>query len=387
MPLTQSAELSKSKSALFDFIRWTAALVVVVGHVNSYCNLIAGKGTTSAHPIYDYLSGHAHAAVMVFFVLSGYFVTFATVRKLETRDYRFRDYFLDRWSRIYSVLIAAVVFTIVLDFVGAALSPVYRDPAVIPQDHVALRLFLNLFSLQGVQGFRVQFGSNPALWSIGYEFMFYLLYGLTVFRKQLFRRQAVFAAVIVALLALFGVKVALYFLIWLLGVATFYLSRRFRIRLSWLSTAGALALLIVVNHFVTYLNVLRLNEFGSDLVFSIFVALFFLPEIDGGVPRWFARGNSWFAEYGYSIYAYHLPIVVFWYAVVERRSGFHLPVIAGAVIVPIVCLTVARLLFYISEAQRMRFRAVGRRGYDALASVGKPVTSLFLPSTEEVSPL
>jgi len=362
--MTGPVELSRSKSALFNFIRWTAALVVVVGHVNSYANLIHGEGTTAPYFIYNYCAVHAHAAVMVFFVLSGYFVTFATVRKCAKGSYRFREYFLDRWSRIYSVLLAAVAFTLVLDAIGRALSPVYSDPKVIPQDHFLVRLFLNVFSLQGMHGYRVQLGSNPPLWSIGYEFTFYVLFGLIFFRKQLFRRQVFFVASVAIVLLVIGVKMALYFLIWLLGVATFYVTQRVRVRVSWLTTFALLAVVIVANHYINFANALHLNEYGNDFVFSIVVALFFLPEISGNVPRFFERVNDFFAEYGYSIYAYHLPIVVFWYAIVEQRFGVRLSPLVSAFLLPVIVLVVTRLLYYASEARRAQFRAIGARMID-----------------------
>jgi peptidoglycan/LPS O-acetylase OafA/YrhL len=361
--MTGPAELSRSKSALFNFIRWTAALVVVVGHVNSYTNLIHGPGTTAPYAIYNYCSLHAHAAVMVFFVLSGYFVTFATVRKCAKGSYRFRDYFLDRWSRIYSVLLAAIAFTFVLDAIGRVLSPVYSDPKVIPQDHFLVRLFLNVFSLQGLHGFRVQLGSNPPLWSIGYEFTFYVLFGLFFFRKQLFKRQVLFVASIALVLLLIGVKMSLYFLIWLLGVGTYYVTQRVRVRVSWLTTFALLAGVIVANHFINFENALHLGEYGNDFIFSVVVALFFLPDISGSTPRFFDRVNDFFAEYGYSIYAYHVPIVVFWYAIVEQRFGMRLSPLVTAFLLPVIVLVVARLLYYVSEARRAQIRAIGARVY------------------------
>src|SRR5438270_2959038 len=376
--MTGPAELSRSKSALFNFIRWTAALVVVVGHVNSYANLIGGEGMTAPYRIYNYCALHAHAAVMVFFVLSGYFVTFATVRKCAKESYRFRDYFLDRWSRIYSVLLAAVAFTLVLDVIGRVLSPVYRDAKVIPQDHLLLRLFMNVFSLQGVQGHRVQLGSNPPLWSIGYEFTFYVLFGLFFFRKQLFRRQLFFVASIVLILAVIGVKMALYFVIWLLGVATYYATQRVRIRVSWMTTVLLLALVVVAKHVINYAHVLHLTEFANDFIFSVVVALFFLPDISSStVPRLLERVNDFFAEYGYSIYAYHLPIVIFFYAIVEKVMGVRLSPLVTAVLLPVICLIGARLLYSVSEAQRPRFRAIGARIYDAAGPV------IVAPTAEE----
>ena len=157
--------LSPGKSDFLNLVRWAAALVVVLGHADMYLGQFGGN--PERWTSFGYLGAHSHAAVMVFFVLSGYVVAYATGKKTESGGYGFRAYFLDRWSRIYSVLLVAIAFTLVIDFVGRSLSPIYHDPSFMPQSGFALRLFANIFALQGIQGHRIQLGSNPALWSVG----------------------------------------------------------------------------------------------------------------------------------------------------------------------------------------------------------------------------
>ena len=127
---------------------------------------------------------------MVFFVLSGYLIAYTTIYKNQnSSNYSFSEYILDRWSRIYSVLFVAVFFTVILDRVGIIFSPAYLNPELIPQRHKVIRFFINIFCLQGIQGYRVQLGSNPALWSIGYEFIYYVIFGIYFFRNNIFKRQ------------------------------------------------------------------------------------------------------------------------------------------------------------------------------------------------------
>lgn len=215
--------LSPNKSDLLNFVRWMAALVVVIGHADMYLGLFGG-GDPAQWSAFGYLGVHAHAAVIVFFVLSGYVVAYASDRKSSLGNYGFRGYFLDRWSRIYSVLLAAVGFTLALDYVGGMLSPAYDNPAFIPQDGFVFRLIANLISIQGIWGYRIQLGSNPALWSVGYEFIYYLLFGMLYFRAQIFRRAWIGVLVVVVMLGLIGWKMAAYFGIWLTGVAAYHAS-------------------------------------------------------------------------------------------------------------------------------------------------------------------
>jgi hypothetical protein len=97
------------------------------------------------------------------FFLSGHVVPYAAGKKPEDSSYSFGESFLDRWSRIYSVLLIASGFTLFIGFVGHCLSPEYFNGYFLPQDRQGPRLSMNFFALQGVQGYRIQLGSNPAL--------------------------------------------------------------------------------------------------------------------------------------------------------------------------------------------------------------------------------
>ena len=57
---------------------------------------------------------------MVFFVLSGYVIASTVERKREL-GITLNSYYLDRFSRIYSVLIPAIILTVLLDAIGAQL--------------------------------------------------------------------------------------------------------------------------------------------------------------------------------------------------------------------------------------------------------------------------
>src|SRR5207237_877748 len=156
-------------------------VLVLIAHTRSKRTsyLVYRPGEEGA--IYHYLSAHGHIAVMFFFVLSGYLIAYA-LQKDPDGKHGFKDYALDRFSRIYSVLPSAIALTIVLDFVGRAHAVSYANPDLYPQTGFVYRLLANLFSLQGIFGHRIQLGSNPALWSIGYEVWFYVAAGLIYYR-------------------------------------------------------------------------------------------------------------------------------------------------------------------------------------------------------------
>ena len=85
-------------SVVLDLIRFLAALVVVAGHV-ARDGLYDGW---AAIPMWA-----AHAAVLVFFVVSG-----AVIAESATRPgLSLRDFAIARASRLYSVVLPAIVFS------------------------------------------------------------------------------------------------------------------------------------------------------------------------------------------------------------------------------------------------------------------------------------
>lgn len=354
--------LSPSKSDFLNLVRWMAALVVVMGHADMYLSRFAGSSPEQSLG-FGYFGVHAHAAVIVFFVLSGYVVAYATERKCSHGGYGFRDYFLDRWSRIYSVLLAAVGLTLVLDFFGGMLSSAYANPALIPQDGSILRLITNLLCVQGVWGYRIQLGSNPALWSVGYEFIYYLLFGLLYFRARLFRRDWIAVAVVAVVLGLVGWKMTVYFGVWLSGVAAYRFSRSQVVAVRPISAWLVLAALVGANHMLVYANYLNISEMFCDLAFAIVAAVLLSLEVKQ-VPSFILNGprsNSYMANFSYSIYAFHTPIIFLLCSLLFEGWFSRLPPLVSGLILLTVSVLAARLLFHCTEARRTAFRRAGDR--------------------------
>lgn len=355
--------MTENKSLLLYVLRWVSALVVVVGHAYMAGWLIIGsKDGGLLGRVYEYLASHAHAAVIVFFVLSGYVIAYSSDKKLARENgYSFRDYFLDRWSRIYSVLLPALALTLALDMLGNLLWPtIYHDKALLPQSYVLPRFLINLASLQGIWGYRVQFGSNSALWSIGYEFFYYMLYGVVIWRKELFRKRWSFSITIILMMAAIGPTVVSYALIWLLGVAGYKITSRRPVFCSGWVALSLIAVIFATNHYLEYRGLLGLSEYLRDLLFALPLALlisldFPMPAISPVV----ARFNWQMADFSYSLYAYHLPIMYFFYAAIAQTALRTMPSWLSGMILIMGCLAAARCLYYISEKKRGIFRQWG----------------------------
>jgi peptidoglycan/LPS O-acetylase OafA/YrhL len=90
-------------SIYLDILRVFAALYVMLFHIKT---LQIGPAA-----ILNKIPNHGHDAVILFFVLSGYVIAATTERKYSAG---FREYILDRASRVYSVAIPALLLSVML---------------------------------------------------------------------------------------------------------------------------------------------------------------------------------------------------------------------------------------------------------------------------------
>lgn len=322
--------MSALESSFLHFLRWVCALLVVIGHV-----VLVGGGKQFV----TYIGAHAHAAVIVFFVLSGYVIADSTYNKKLTQvNYKFVHYFIDRFSRIYSVLIPAILLTLILDFIGAFFfSARYSDSSLFPQTNQMIRFFVNLFSLQGIWGFRVQLGSNPALWSIGYEFIYYIVFGFFYFKPKRYKLYILFVLLIV------GYKIIIYGFIWALGVILF---RYKNISVTYFISVP---LFFAANHIFQYQNYFGLNGYLNDFLFSLSVMLLISSKLT--IPNFLGGISSYLAEFSFSLYAYHMPILYFCYSLTDSKSNLTVFLMVALSVI------MARLLYQISEKKRYTFKS------------------------------
>jgi peptidoglycan/LPS O-acetylase OafA/YrhL len=228
------AGISKPLSDYLDLIRFGAAVVVFFFHVR----------TDAFGPWLWQIRWYGHTAVMAFFVLSGFVIAY-TCGSGKHPD--LRDYAVSRLARLYSVIIPAIVLTIAVDAICSRLFPGFFQ-ALLQSDGVAnadspWNFILGATFTNELWFAHVPLGSNDPYWSIGYEFWYYVFFGLAVFLRGPLR---IWLCAIAALIM--GPKILLYFPIWLLGVAVYFLQARMdRNRLvGWALVAATVALFVAV---------------------------------------------------------------------------------------------------------------------------------------------
>ena len=199
----------RSTSVYLDLLRLAAAMLVFLGH--AAMPFLAGDRFSALTP-------YMGDAVMLFFVLSGFVIGHATA----ARPGDARGYAVARLARIYSVALPALALTLVLDSIGGAIRPEYHAAyAGTTLPNPVLHHLLPVFFLNHLWYFDFAMGTAGAYWSLCYEVWYYLAFGGIMFLRG-WRRFA-----FLALLGLLvGPKIAVYFSVWLVGLAAHALCRR-----------------------------------------------------------------------------------------------------------------------------------------------------------------
>ncbi len=317
-----------------DHLRAIAALLVVIGHARAlflvpFKELDAPNIAVSA--LYA-VTGLGHEAVMIFFVLSGYLVGGSALRSIRDGRWSWGYYLSRRLTRLYVVLLPALILGGMLDLAGIAIvggQGVYSGTAVsVVKAGVESRLdvptFLgNAFFVQTIV--TDTFGSNGPLWSLANEFWYYLIFpmlALTLARRQRLLWRTGYALGAIAALYVVGTSVALYISVWCIGVVVFIAAEALsRSNASTMIVFAATAFLLAS---LAMSRARLFPGFAVDLLVGIATAGFILALI-----AWRRAGAtvnetplSKLAHYSYTIYLVHLPFLVLCRCALEILSGF-----------------------------------------------------------------
>ena len=168
---------STDTSVALDALRALAAQMVCVGHGLVFFSV----GNWLKPPASPYIQ---NVGVLLFFVMSGFWITATLITNAARPEYSFLDYFIDRFARIYSALIPALLLIIVVDAVTIWLT----GEITIERNYNLKTLVANLAMLEGYRGIYgpshlqwATFGSAAPLWTLAIEWHIYMLVGAVFF--------------------------------------------------------------------------------------------------------------------------------------------------------------------------------------------------------------
>lgn len=295
-----------------DALRGVAASYVVLYHSNWFRHTKVGA-VFSVGP----------EAVILFFVLSGFVISYATENRREPLP--FKDYFVRRFLRIFPLFLMA-------------LAAAYAGQCVAAGTRVPIesgRLLGNILMLQDVALLKAgtwvdTYKENHALWSLSYEWWFYMLFALALVAmrgRRTGQRYVVFvlslsAAVSYQIVPTFAALVLAYWFIWWCGVE---LSREFQehgtvtFRRQWLGVAGTSAIAAVwagatavhlARHRPLVLGfepVLELRHFAAAVVVLLATLAYAARPV--AVLNYVLRPFLPIGQLSYALYILHQPVL------------------------------------------------------------------------------
>lgn len=318
--------MHSTKYQWLDLVRGVSALLVCANHLRAamFVDYAALKQGGLLVKLFYFLTGLGAQSVVIFFVLSGFFVGGSVIRRWQ--NFSYRDYLLARVTRLWIVLIPALLATFLIDqltsglyptlFTGVDFSKINSGPQEGYSTSFAT-LLQNLFFLQTVTA--PVFGSNGPLWSLSNEFWYYICFPLVVLlflgkKKGSAWRVAVAVALVLGLFVLHDK--ALGFVVWMIGTVAYCCPGEHRFLRPKLLVPVVLPLFFCV----LAASKLQLLPGWVDMILLglcsgfLIVALRALPPMSGP----FAVMTEYLSRASYSLYLVHFPFVLLIYAGIFR---------------------------------------------------------------------
>ncbi|MCZ8516469.1 acyltransferase [Paenibacillus filicis] len=312
-------KVNSKASHYLDALRWIAAVYVMIYHLRPVLfqgfNQVENKNALVKAAYL--LTSMGYEFVMLFFVLSGFLISASVLKSVKNGTFSWKTYLINRFTRLWVVLISALILTSLLAQLQLNLFP---DSDFFINNLKWSDFLGNLFFLQGV--FFPNYGGNLPLWSLSYEFWYYILFPCLVLMvaSRSWLSKTVYGIAVAGLSVMLGKAIMLYFLIWLLGALLVILPapRVSEKRLAGAGiplTAGMAVLVMLADKLLIHRSDADLMKgFLPQLAVSVcFAGLIYILLHAYNYP---AAGNAssfnihvFLAGFSYTLYLTHYPII------------------------------------------------------------------------------
>lgn len=298
------------RSIFIDTLRWFSAFLVVSGHIRSV--LFSDYMPSITQPLikaFYFVTGFGHQAVIVFFVLSGYLVGGSVITQLKYGTFQLKKYAINRFTRLYAVLILALILTFVFDKIGSfinttgvytsindltslAQGPIFRDDL---KHLICSALMLQTIVLPPL-------GSNGPLWSLANEFWYYIIFPVIAgvfYIKNNYLQSIIYPMIILLFFYFMPFDICLYLLIWMMGLIPYFVKKQSR----WLKYVSVIAILgLLISN-----RLLNIGTF-SDFALALFIALCISTYDNAAKVSRSKNKHQFLASFSYSLYLIHYPL-------------------------------------------------------------------------------
>jgi len=356
--LREAGAISRSGAAYLDLARVIATNLVLVGHAAYFFGFDRG------FPF-------GGLGVTVFFLLSGFLITLAAVKRWERPGPQFLPFMIDRCARIFVPFVPILCCVALLDLalglggrgqVGVNSGPIaFFGNLFLLNDYPVLQAATHLAPVADL--YPRTYKTAESFWTIPIEFWTYVVFASFAF--AFLRRERVSPPVIALLLAIalpiflwnaFAGGAGCLSLIWIMGAVTAYFWSTGTAQLERKATLGAVLLLFGGLCLGGRLMKVGLDPYEFQQSFLIGVLLFGGFLMAEALPdrlwaRTLAAGRiaALLAGYSYSLYLVHNTVLVFFSEKVSDAQGAALLAILAAHCTAFGC-------YFLFER---RYRAVG----------------------------
>lgn len=322
MKTSEKIRFSDTKaSVLLDLVRGLAAFLVLSVHLRNMLFIdypeAIHRGASRLWIVPYVLSSGGHQAVVIFFVLSGYLVGGSVLRSLRQKQWQWRSYLLHRIVRLWIVLLPGLLLCFLWDSIGLrshrllyrGIIPNYETGDIFKL-HTVKAFFGNLFFLQPM--LVPTYGSDGSLWSLSYEFWYYLLFplGLIAFRREFsWRTRCICFASFLTAAWFVRTHILSMFPLWLLGVVLAIVpAPRAGTIARWTTAIVYVSLVFFFSR--KALLPLLVQDYIFAIISAIFLWIMLSARKETDKAGYFTRGSRELSRFSYTLYVVHQPVVL-----------------------------------------------------------------------------
>ncbi|WP_291724676.1 acyltransferase family protein [Bernardetia sp.] len=318
-----------NKFIWFDFFRGVAALMVLISHLRALIFTDFEPTSSIFKKLFYFITGFGHQAVIIFFVLSGFFIIRSIERSVKADRWSYKEYGINRMTRLWIVLIPSLFMSLLLDNIGLFYfqhaytysGQISSLPNMNPTGQLGISVFLgNLFFTQKI--LTTTYGTNGPLWSLAYEFWYYVLFPLAYFTLiKYYNLKVKIVSAILFLLVLFfiGKAIAVYFIVWLFGGVAYLVVEKEIFLKKFITIKVAIVTIV----FLAFLSSIRFaiypvlfNDFSLGIVTACLLCVFAQVEMKSSL---LVRITNFFSEISYTLYLTHFSFAILLVTIFQKQ--------------------------------------------------------------------
>lgn len=341
----------------FDFARVIAAFLVLLVHARveilTPYSLLPAENQTLLAKAFFAICSLGTDGVIVFFILSGFLVGGRNIEKLINGQGDAKSFAINRLSRIFPPLIAALLLSTIQKLITGDVIDVAK-------------LIGNLFCMQNI----AVDPEMPVLWTIAYEALFYMgIFSLFLLNKK---QSVTWGVLILGLAVSLALQVRPYFWIPLLFGSLFYFIK------NQIQGKKYLMGVSLILGFVAVLGEKLSNDSSAIRIFpstfpyesvicleslclSVVLVCLSMSYPENYIAKRIEEFGSKYAKYSYSLFLSHYPILKLSHYCIGRSLGINMEGILSFALVCALCLVMAYFFYTLTERHTKKIEKIIKR--------------------------